>query len=60
VNTAEQMYGYNRLKETIRCAATDFSAEDMMHHILQDVRTFVGEMEQYDDITIVVLRCLDT
>jgi len=59
-NTAEEMYGYNRLKETVRCAATDLSAEDMMHHILQDVRTFVGEMEQYDDITIVVLRCLDT
>jgi len=57
MNSAEEIYGFDRLKETIGNAGANFSAEGMIQHILQNVHAFVGEAEQYDDITVVVLRC---
>jgi serine phosphatase RsbU (regulator of sigma subunit)/ligand-binding sensor domain-containing protein len=57
MNSAEEIYGFDRLKETICNAEANFSAEEMIQHILQDVHAFVGEAEQYDDMTVVVLRC---
>jgi len=60
MNQAEEMYGFDRLKESIRNAAANLSATGMIQHILQDVHAFVGEAEQYDDMTVVVLRYLET
>jgi len=57
-NKAEEMYAEERLIESIRQADANFSAEEMIKHILQDVMAFVGNAEQYDDMTLVVLRCL--
>jgi len=34
----------------------NLSAEEMIQHILRDVHAFVGDAEQYDDMTLVVLR----
>ncbi len=58
LNKAKEMYGDDRLKDAIRHATANLSAEEMIQHILQDVQAFVGETEQYDDMTVVVLRCL--
>jgi len=38
-------------------AASDLSAQEMAARILQDVALFVGDVEQGDDITLVVVRC---
>jgi len=58
MNKAEEMCGFDRLKETIHHAEEKLSAEGMIQHILREVQSFVGEAEQYDDMTVVVLRCL--
>lgn len=60
MNEAEEVYGVDRLNELIRNAPSDLSANDMIQYILNDVRKFVGESKQYDDITLIVLRCMGT
>jgi len=58
MNEAEQVYGFDRLNDTIRKAPATLSAEEMVQHVLQDVNAFVGESKQYDDMTLIVLRCM--
>ena len=58
INEAEEIYGEQRLIEAIRQADMDISAEEMINRILQDVMAFIGRAEQYDDMTLVVVRCL--
>jgi len=58
MNKVEETYGSDRLMDTIRSAVVSLSAEGMIQHILQDVRAFVDEAEQYDDMTVVVLHCM--
>ncbi|MGB9595957.1 MAG: two-component regulator propeller domain-containing protein [Candidatus Poribacteria bacterium] len=60
MNEAEEVYGVDRLNELIRNAPSDLSANDMIQYILNDVQKFVGESKQYDDITLIVLRCMGT
>jgi len=57
MNEAKEMYTEERLIEAIRQAGVDISAEEMIQHILQDVMAFVGNAPQYDDMTLVVVRC---
>jgi len=59
MNEAEEMYVEERLIESIRQADMNLSAEEIIKHILQDVMAFVGDAEQYDDMTLVVVRCLE-
>ena len=59
MNGAEELYGEERLIEAIRQAKVDISAAEMINRILQDVMEFIGRAEQYDDMTLVVVRCLD-
>jgi serine phosphatase RsbU (regulator of sigma subunit) len=58
MNSTEEIYGFDRLKNTIWYAPAGLNAEGMIQYILQDVHAFVGEAEQYDDMTVVVLRCV--
>ncbi len=59
MNEAEEVYGSDRFNELIRNAPSDLSANDMIQYILNDVQKFVGESKQYDDITLIVLRCIN-
>jgi serine phosphatase RsbU (regulator of sigma subunit)/ligand-binding sensor domain-containing protein len=59
MNESEEIYGFDRLRDAIRNAVPNLSAEDMIQHILRDVHAFVGDAEQYDDMTLVVLRSME-
>ena len=50
------MYGTERLKESISKISDSFTATEVIQSIVEDVRSFVGEAEQYDDMTIVVIK----
>ena len=56
LNQAEEMYGTDRLKELVAQIPEGCSAAEVVEHLVVDVRNFVGEAEQYDDMTIVVIR----
>ena len=61
LNTEGEMYGTERFKESVSQIPDNFSAEEVVQHIVDDAHSFVGEAEQYDDLTIVVIkRCSDT
>jgi serine phosphatase RsbU (regulator of sigma subunit)/streptogramin lyase len=55
-NAAEEMYGTERLLDLVAGVDPAASVEDVIEVILQDVSDFVGSAEQYDDMTIVVIR----
>jgi len=54
----KQMYQPERLLETVQQADSGLSAQEMADKILQEVAVFVGDTEQRDDITLVVVRCV--
>ena len=56
LNEAEEMYGTDRLKESVARISDGSNAAEIVEHLVADVRNFVGEAEQYDDLTIVVIR----
>ena len=56
LNSAEEMYGTERLKSVIAEAPQDLSAEELIAYIFKDIQEFVQTAEQYDDITIVVVK----
>ena len=58
VNEAEEMYQTERLLEVLRQSKPDLSAQEMVDLIIRDVQAFVGNVESYDDITIVVVRVI--
>ena len=55
-NEAEEMYGTERLLNLVTSIGPAASAEDVIEAILKDVSQFVGNAEQYDDMTVVVLE----
>jgi len=52
------MYGTERLIKLVSGMDVAASAEDVIQAILRDVSSFVGNAEQYDDMTIVVVKRL--
>ena len=56
LNTDEDMYGTERLKECVSKIPDSFTAADVIQSLVEDVHNFVGEAEQYDDMTIVVIK----
>ena len=56
LNPEEEMYGTERFKESVSRIPDNFDAEAIVQHIVNDARDFVGEAEQYDDLTIVVIK----
>ena len=56
LNTDEEMYGTERLKDSISRIPDNFTASEVIERIVENVRLFVGEAEQYDDMTIVVIK----
>jgi serine phosphatase RsbU (regulator of sigma subunit)/sugar lactone lactonase YvrE len=55
-NKTEEMYGTERLEQLITQIDSTMNGEEMIKTILQDVAAFVGEAEQYDDMTVVVVK----
>lgn len=56
LNTDEEMYGTDRLKEVVSEIPDSFTATEVIQSLVEDVQNFVGEAEQYDDMTIVVIK----
>ncbi len=56
-NEIGEMYQTERLLEVLQKADLRYSAQEMADKILQNVAMFVGDVEQRDDITLVVVRC---
>ena len=55
VNSAGEEYGEGRVLK-LAGLSLHLSATELQQRILDDVRQFMGEMDQRDDITVVVLR----
>ena len=58
LNPEDEMYGTDRLKALLARASTDLRAEELIAYIFKDIQEFVETAEQYDDITIVVVKHL--
>ena len=56
LNSEEEMYGTERLKSVLTEAPEHLNAEELIAYIFKDIQAFVQEAEQYDDITIVIVR----
>ena len=56
LNTEGEMYGTERFKQSVSQMPENFRAEEIIQHIVDDVHKFVGDAEQYDDLTIVVIK----
>ena len=56
LNPDEEMYGTERLKYLASQVPNEYSAEEVIQHIVEDVHRFVEEAEQYDDLTLVVIK----
>ena len=57
-NGAEEIYSTERLEQFTTNMDSSASAEETIQAILQDVSDFVGNAEQYDDMTVVVVKKL--
>ena len=57
-NETEEMYGTERLEKALSGIDSAMSSNEIIDAILKDVTDFTGTAEQYDDITIVVIRKL--
>ncbi|MCQ1539345.1 SpoIIE family protein phosphatase, partial [Methanocalculus taiwanensis] len=55
VNSKGEWYGEDRLKMIFRENAT-LSAQDILEKILESVCLFVGDLPQFDDITLMVIK----
>jgi len=57
-NETGEMYGIERMEHSVERIDPERSAEEIIQHILHDVTHFVATAEQYDDMTIVVVKRL--
>ncbi len=56
LNANHDMYGTERLTNLLADIPNDCTADEMIQRIVDDVQDFVQEEEQYDDLTIVVVK----
>ena len=52
INSAEEAYGTDRLVSRLN-ALRDKPEQETLESVLQDIRNFAGEKEQFDDITMI-------
>jgi sigma-B regulation protein RsbU (phosphoserine phosphatase) len=63
MNSEQAEFGVVRLEETIRALLDEFpdaSAEDIRQRIADNVREFAGDMIQYDDVTLLIIKRIET
>ncbi|MFC1713955.1 SpoIIE family protein phosphatase [Candidatus Poribacteria bacterium] len=51
-----QIYGADRLMKLVGTLQPSMSAQDIVESILQDVKAFIGDSPQRDDMTIIAVR----
>ena len=56
MNSADEMYGFQRLNDALCSADSSLSAEELLEYLLEDVSAFTQDSEQSDDMTIVVVK----
>jgi serine phosphatase RsbU (regulator of sigma subunit) len=57
MNTSREMYGTERIERFVqREAASRPAARELVDRLIADIRAFVGDATQHDDMTIVILR----
>jgi len=54
----EEMYGAERLEQVMMDMDSTMDAEGIIETVLRNVSDFVGTAEQYDDMTVVVVKKL--
>ncbi|MFA6235341.1 MAG: PP2C family protein-serine/threonine phosphatase [Bacteroidota bacterium] len=54
-NTADEEFGIRRLRDTVRATASK-SAQDILFQIITEAQEHHGDVDQYDDVTMMVLR----
>lgn len=54
MNGQREIYGFDRLLEIVKISDTT-SADALMEQIVENVKNFVGEAPQHDDLTLIVL-----
>jgi len=59
LNDADELYGYDRL-ERVLIGNRQADAPEILQAVLADVRQFVGERPQTDDITLLVLKTTES
>ena len=60
LNPNEDMYGAERLIAVVSEISNEYTAEEVIQHIVEDVNRFVETAEQYDDLTLVVIKRIST
>lgn len=55
-NPQGDYYGEKRLSKAVLEIATDHSAEEILHYILNDVATFCAGKAPFDDLTMLIVR----
>lgn len=55
MNEKEEMYGFDRFMETID-EGKGLEPDDLLEKLMKDVSGFVGDMDQHDDLTVVVVK----
>jgi len=55
LNSEGEMYGFERLMASIE-DGSDLDENNLLEKLMDDVSRFVGEVEQHDDLTIVVVK----
>jgi len=55
-NSAEELYGLERLQAAVKEYASQYSAEGVNYHIAKDVTAFMGSHKQDDDMTLIVMK----
>jgi len=58
MNQNEEAYGYERIENVLRNATSESTAQNVIDRLLADVKKFTSDAEQYDDMTLVVVRAL--
>ncbi|MBD3183039.1 SpoIIE family protein phosphatase [Candidatus Poribacteria bacterium] len=55
-NENEDMYGMESLKNLVQSFKQDMTAQEMVERVLQDIKEFVADNDQSDDITLIALK----
>ena len=55
VNEKDEEFGTSRLQDILN-RETDASADALIEAVVREIKQFAGALEQFDDITMVVLK----
>lgn len=56
MNSQRELFGFEQFQDVLRYAPSERGAHAILQHLLTMVQTFVGNNEQHDDLTIVVVK----